>query len=228
MMNNRKFTLLASLLLVLGLGLWLTGCESDTVAPHDGTPELTDEDVAYQTAAMASAVGLVLPQLVEYSDPSKNEYDYTFPAGGDLTGTIHFDFRVSGADGNPATYDTAGWGRLFTAVDESISFAVGFGGSIELTFDIMADITRDPDTATILTGSGGTFTSGDYSASFSFEDLVVVRNGDYPTSGSMTFVSGGFTMTVTFNGSNTAVISLNDIATWTVNLDDATLTEMGG
>lgn len=223
-MKNKKILWLASLTLMLAVGLWLTGCESDTVAPHDETPELTSEDVAYQAAAMASAAGQFLPQLVEFSGSDKNEYSYTFPAGGDVTGTIQFDFRTGGSGGDPAPYDTADWGRLFTAAGENISFAVGLGGSIDLKFSIVADITRDPDTATLLEGSGGTFTSGDYGAVFSFADLVVVRDGDYPASGSMTFVSGNFSITVTFDGSNIAVATLNDSLSWSVNLDDASIT----
>ena len=227
-MMNKKIYLLAALMLMLGLGLWLTGCESDTVAPHDETPALTEEDAAYQAAAMASAAGQFLPQLVEYNGSDKNEYSYTFPAEGDVSGTIYFDFRNGGADGTPAPYNTANWGSLFTAADEEISFAVGYGGSIDLKFSIFADITRDPDTATLLEGSGGTFTSGAYSATFSFADLVVVRDGDYPASGSMSFVSGGFTLTVTFDGTNIAVASLSGGASWSVNLDDATITPIGG
>jgi len=222
-MMNKKIYLLAALMLMLGLGLWLAGCESDTVAPHDETPALTQEDATYQAAAMASASGRFLPQLVEFDGSDKNEYSYQFPTGGDITGTIYFDFRNGGAEGAPAPYNTANWGHLFTAADEEISFAVGIGGSIDLKFSIFADITRDPDTATILTGSGGTFTSGAYGAVFSFADLVVVRDGDYPASGSMTFVSGAFEVTVTFDGTNIAIASFNNVASWTINLDDASI-----
>ena len=227
-MKNRKIYLLASLVMMLGLGLWLTGCESDTVAPHDETPELTGEDVAYQAAAMASATGLVLPQLVEYNGTDKNAYSYDFPAGGDISGTINFDFRTGGADGTPAPYNTADWGRLFTAAGEEISFAVGIGGSVELTFDIFANITRSPDTATLLTGSAGTFTSGAYSATFSFADLVVIRDGDYPASGTMTFVSGLYTVTVTFDGTNMAMATLTGGGSWYVNLDTGAITPVDG
>ena len=91
----------------------------------------------------------------------------------------------------------------------------------------MADITRDPDTATFLEGSGGTFTAGDYGAVFSFADLVVVRDGDYPAAGTMTFVSGNYSMTVTFDGTNIELISFNGSTAWSVNLDDATIEPLG-
>ncbi len=224
MMNSSKYLRLVALALLLGAGLWLAGCESDTVAPHEDAPALTSEDVAYQTAAMGSSVGHVLPQLVEFSDTNKDEYSYTFPASSDITGTVYFDFRTGGADGTPATSDVADWGRLFTAEGEELSFEVGLGGSVELKFSVVADITRDPDTATLLVGSGGTFTAGDYGAVFSFADLVVVRDGDYPASGSMTFVSGDYSMTLTFDGTNIAVITFNEVVSWTVDLDDGTIT----
>lgn len=226
MMNNSKFYLLASLVLMLGLGLWLTGCESDTVAPHDETPALTSEDVAYQAATMASAAGTILPQLVEYSGPNKNEYTYTFSAPSDVSGTIYFDFRTGGAEGSPAPYDTADWGRLYTATGEPVTVALGIGGGLDLTFDITAGITRDPDTA--LVNGGGTFTSGDYGATFTFTDLEIIQNADYPASGTMTFVSGNYTMTVTFDGTSTAVISLNGTPTWTINLDNASIQDIPG
>lgn len=228
MMNDRKLFLIAALALMLGAGLWLTGCESDTVAPHDDTPELTSQDVAYQAAAMGVAAGHVLPQLVEFSGTDKNEYSYTFPSGSDVNGTIHFDFRNGSADGTPAPYNTATWGRLYTAPDESVNVAIGYGGGIDIDFDIFATLTQSPDTATLLAGSGGTFTSGDYTASFSFDGLVVVAGGSYPVDGSMSFVSGGFTMTVTFDGSSTAVISFNGENSWYINLEDGSITPYGG
>ncbi len=223
-MTNKKIYLLACLALLLGAGLWLTGCESDTVAPHDELPEVSSEDAAYQAAAMASAAGQFLPQLVEYNGTDKNEYSYTFPGDSAVSGTILFDFRMGSADGAPAPYDTATWGKIYTDAGENISFAVGLGGSIDLKFSIAADITRDPDTATLLEGSGGTFTSGDYTAVFSFADLVVIRDGDYPAAGSMTFLSGNYSVTVTFDGSNIAVLTIVDGSSWSVNLDDGSIT----
>jgi len=222
-MMNKKIYLLAALMLMLGLGLWLTGCESDTVAPHDETPELTSEDVAYQSAAMGVATSQVLPQLVEYEDNDKNEYSYTFPAGSDVTGTVHFDFRNGGPTGDPAPYDTATWGRLYTLSGETVSVEIGYGGSIDLEFDITATLSQDPDSATC--SGGGTFTSGDYSATFTFDALVVVEGASYPTGGSMTFVSGEYTMTVTFDGSSVAVISYNGENMWNINLVDGSISD---
>ena len=175
---------------------------------------------------MGVATGYVLPQLVEYEEAAKNTYQYTFPAGSDVSGTVQFDFRNGGPTGTPAPYDTANWGRIFTATGASLTVEIGIGGGIGVSFDITADLSQNPDTATC--NGGGTFTSGDYVASFSFNDLEVVENIAYPTDGSMTFVSGGYTMTVTFNGTSTAVISVNGTNTWNINLVDGSISAYTG
>ena len=227
MKTNRKIFLLMALAMLLGAGLWLTGCESDTVAPHDNLPELTNEDKAYQAAAMGAAAGRVLPQIVEYTG-NKNEYTYNFPSqGSDVTGTIYFDFRMGSATGAPAAYDAATWGNMYSAVDEPISFAVGQGGSVEVDFNIIASLVQETHTATLLEGSAGTFTAGDYSATFAFDGVVVTAGESYPSGGIMTFVSGGTVLIVTFDGDNTATISLNGVVTWILNLDDGTISEVG-
>ena len=224
MMNNKKYYTLAALALLLGAGLWLTGCESDTVAPHENLPELTSEDVAYQTAAMGSAASRILPQLVEFSPATtKNQYSYEFD-GDPVTGTVFFDFRMGSANGAEAPYSTATWGRMFTGLDATLSFAVGVGGSVEVAFDIMASIVPETHTATILDGSGGSFTAGDYGATFTFSNLIVQAGADYPLGGTMTFVSAGHTMTLGFDGTNIATITFNGVLSWTVNLDTGNIT----
>lgn len=226
-MRNRNISLLVSLALLLGTGLWLAGCSSDSVAPHEQAPALSSDDVAHQAGAMGSAAAQVLPQIVEFSDSNKNEYTYTFPAQGDVSGVVYFDFRLGGAQGTPATFNAADYGRMYTAADAPIVFEVGIGGSVEVDFQILADIDQGTDTATLLEGSSGTFTAGDYTASFSFENVVVTAGAAYPGGGTMTFVSGGHTVVLTFNGTHTATISYNGVISWTVNLDDGSLTEVG-
>lgn len=227
MMNNKKFTLLAVLALMLATGLWLTGCESDTVAPHEGTPALSADDVAHQAGALASAAARVMPQLVEFTPAGgKNEYSYDFASQEAVSGIVYFDFRTGGADGAPAAYDVGDWGRMYTMSDAPVVFEVGIGGEIELSFDVFADLVQATNTATLLEGSSGTFVAGDYTATFSFANVVVTAGDDYPSGGTMTFVSGGRTMTVTFDGDNMVTITLTDEGSWTVNLDDGTVTEL--
>ncbi len=226
-MMNKKFTLLAVLALMLGLGLFLTGCESDSVAPNEEAPTLSDDEVAGQAAAMASAAAQVLPQMVEYSPTNKDLYSYDFSGEDAVTGTVWFDFRTGGADGTPAAYNAGDWCHMYTADGEDIVFEVGIGGEIMVTVDVMASIVQATNTATLLDGSVGTFTAGVYSATFSFADVEVTAGENYPGGGTMTFVSGGRTMTVTFDGTSTAVVSLEGGGSWTLNLDDGSVTTIG-
>ena len=48
---------------------------------------------------------------------------------------------------------------------------------------------------------------------------------DYPTGGAMAFTSGGFAVTVTFNGTNLATVAVAGHGTWTFNLDTGALTQ---
>ncbi len=225
MKTNNKIYTLTALALMLGASLWLTGCESDTVAPHDELPELTLEDKAYQAGAMGAAAGRVLPQIVEFSG-NKNEYTYSFPDnGGDISGFIYFDFRMGSADGASAAYDAATWGRMYTADEAPISFAIGEGGSVEVDFSIMASIDNPNDTATLLDGSIGTFTAGEYEATFAFDGVVVTAGDSYPSGGTMTFTTGGTELLITFDGDNLVSVSLDGVITWVLNLDDGSITE---
>jgi len=227
MKTNRKLYLLTVLALMLGASLWLTGCESDPVAPHDQLPALNSEDVAYQAAAVGAAASRVLPQIVDFSGTDKTEYTYTFPTeGSQVNGSVYFDFRNGGPDGASADYDVATWCRMFTETDAPLVFAVGAGGTVELDFNIFADIVQATHTATLLAGSVGTFTGGDYVATFAFDGVVVTAGENYPSGGAMTFVSGGYELVVTFDGDNTATISLDGEDTWIVNLEDGTVTEV--
>ncbi len=227
MKTNRKLYLLTALVLMLGASFWLTGCESDSVAPHDQLPALNSEDVAYQAAAVGAAASRVLPQIVDFSGTDKTEYTYTFPSeGSQVTGSVYFDFRNGGAEGASADYDVATWCRMNTATDAPLIFAVGAGGSVELDFNIFADIVQATHTATLLDGSVGTFTGGDYIATFAFDGVVVTAGDDYPSGGTMTFVSGGHVLVVTYDGDETATISLDDVETWIVNLETGEITEV--
>jgi len=226
-MMNKKLTLLAVLALMLGLGLFMTGCESDSVAPNEEPPTLSDDEVAGQAAAMASAAAQVLPQIVEYSPTNKDLYSYDFSGQNAVTGTVWFDFRTGGADGTSATYSTGDYCHMYTADGEAIVFEVGVGGEIEVTVSVMASIVQATDTATLLEGSAGTFTAGAYNATFSFAGVVVTAGQNYPSGGTMTFVSGGRTLTVTFDGDNTAVVTLEGGGSWVLDLDDGSVSAAG-
>lgn len=215
---------LAALVLpvLLATGLLLGGCESDATAPQDPTPPLTESDAATQAGYVAMAVATVGPEVLNFSEPAKNIYQHTF--SGDVTGTAWLDFRLGGAGGTSATWSAADWARLYTVADAPLVVPVGIGGSVELTFNITADINQGLDSAVV--GGGGTFTSGVHSATFAFVDLAVTGTGSYPTGGSMTFSGGSFQMTVTFDGTNIAVIAVTGHGSWSFNLDTGDLTPL--
>ena len=95
------------------------------------------------------AVATVGPEILSFRGQAKNVYQHTFT--GDVTGTVWLDFRLGGADGVPATWSTADWGRLYTDADAPLNVA-GRATAVrwQLTFDITADIDQGLDSA----GSG--------------------------------------------------------------------------
>lgn len=206
---------------LLAAGVYLGGCESDATAPQDLVPALTEEDAAHQAGYMAMAVAQVGPTVVTYSDARKNLYSRSFI--GDVSGTVWLDFRLGGSGGTPATWSAGDWARLYTAGGEPLTFAIGESGGATMNLDITADINQGLNSAVL--GGGGTFQSGAYLATFAFTNLAVTAAGDYPTGGTMSFTSGAFAMTVAFDGTNLATITVTGHGTWFFNLDTEEMTQ---
>ncbi len=226
-MKNIKLNLKTCLTLtaVLALGLLvLGGCDSDSTAPQDELPSLSQTGAAQQTGFVAMAVASLGPEIVTYDGGSKELYTYTFGGASGITGVVNIDYRDGGSDGDPATFETGDWAHLWTPNVEGITGETSVGGSVSLTFDVEAEVVQASDTATILVGSTGGFTSGGYTGTFAL-DSVVVTAASYPSSGTVVFSSGGFTMTITYDGDSTALISVGGVTTWVVNLDDGSLTD---
>jgi hypothetical protein len=211
-----------ALLLVIPAALLVGGCESDATAPQDQTPALSERDAATQAGLIAMAIVDVGPEIVNFSGVGKTVYSRSFL--GDISGTVFLDFRLGGPDGASATWANGTWARLYTAAGEPLNIAVGESGSAQLGLNITGDINRVADTAVI--NGGGTFSSGPYSATFTFDDLAVAATG-YPGGGTMTFNGGGFVMTVAFNGTNIATVTVQGHGTWFVNLDTGVVTQAG-
>lgn len=221
-LRGRGATMLLVPVLLAG-GMLLGGCDSDPLAPQEPAPALSEQDAAAQAALVAMAVAQVGPQVVTFSEPGKTVYSRSFL--GDVSGTVWLDFRLGGADGTSANWSTGDWARLYTEAGEFLNIVIGEGGSALLTLDINADIDQGLDTAVI--GGGGTFTSGVYGATFTFTDLAVAAAGNYPTGGTMTFAGAGFVMTVSYDGTNTAIIAVAGHGTWSLNLDTGVVTAAG-
>nr|MEE4267460.1 hypothetical protein [Candidatus Krumholzibacteria bacterium] len=224
MKNNLK-TMVA-----LGLVLMLTGllgaCESDSVSPKDETPELTQENVAYQAAIVALAMVEVGPRVIDFT-PAKNVYTYSFTGYEYVEGDVEIDFRTGGASGEPATPSNADYARLVTLGDTGLTVTYdGLAGSaMSLTADIQANLDQVNDTATIFAPSGGSMVSGVYTGTFDIDGVVVGVTG-YPTAGTITFTAGGHTLAVTFNGTANVPVSVNGTTTWMLNLSDGELSEV--
>ena len=217
----RRGTVLLPLLLA---GLLVGGCSNDPVAPQDEAPALSGEDVAHQAAYVAMAAAVVSPQTVEFgAKADKDAFTHTFT--GDVAGMVNLVFTAGGQPSGTATADHV---DLFT--DEGAPLVItiglqGFSGTVLLGFDLDAAIDRndDPDTA-VITGAG-TFASGPYAASFTFDSLAVVSGGAYPGSGTMTFTGSGYTATVTYGGGGTALLEMSSRA-WEIDLDTGDITEL--
>jgi hypothetical protein len=218
--KTRRVGLAAALLAAFGL---LGGCSSDPVAPHEDAPALTARSAAGQAGAVALAVTVVGPQVLDFAGKSdKDAYTYTFPVSGDVQGTVHMAFFQGGAGGTPAVWSAADYGTLKTAAGEFLNVSLGAGGLALLSFDVAASLDRPNDQATV--NGSGFFASGPYSGAYSFDGLVVGHAGSYPGSGTMTYTGGAYTMTVTFDGTNTATIVISSGDTYVVNLDTGLVT----
>ena len=206
---------------LLAMALFAAGCSSNTTAPQDPAPALTEQGAATQAGAVAFAIAQVGPEIVRFTGTAKADYSHTF--AGDVAGTVYLNYRTGGPTGTPATPGTGDWARLYTAVGAPLVATVGTG-SVTLGLDITAVITQGTSSAVL--GGGGTFHSGVHTALFTFTNLAVTEVGNYPTGGSMTFTAPLFAMTVTFDGTNIAVIDVTGHGQWSLNLDTGVLTAL--
>lgn len=216
--------------LLLASGLAMTGCESDPVAPHDELPALTPEGAAQQAGVMASGLAQTSPQLF-YT--LKNAYTYSFVGIDAIDGTVYLEFRDGGEEGTleGIAPNAADWGWIYTAADEPLDFMIevvaGSPGHVYLSFDIKGDIDQPTHTATLLEGSGGSYVAGEYTGTFDFSGVVVTQGADSPT-GTMTVQTNDYVVTVVYDGDSTALLTIADVGSWLVDLDDGTLTAADG
>lgn len=218
-MKLHKILLLATLALA-GLALF-AGCGSDTVAPHDNLPALTESDAADQAGAVAFTWATIAHMAID--DPGMSKAATEHPvSGAGFSGSVWIDWRVEegGAD---AVWNTAGWVRVFTEDGEPVIYTTPLGGVTEFHLDVASGITRDPTTG-VIAGSGG-MVSGDYVLTYTIVDLMVVEGEDYPSSGLVEVQTQGHTVAIQFDGDNTALLTVNMSDVYVVNLDDGTVTE---
>jgi hypothetical protein len=227
MKNILKSTLTAGLVLLLG-GLLIVGCESDSVAPHDDTPELSAEAAANQAAVVALAITEVGPVIVSLN---KTIVPYTFENFDYVEGQVNIDYRLGGPEGADASPSTADYAHLWTLGEDGLVITPPDAGDLTganyLTADLMGNIDQEAGTVTILEGSGGTMITGVITGEYALNGLVLGGN-PYPSAGELVFTVDAKTLTVTFDGSPMAMIELDDdgvVSYYQADLDTGVVTD---
>jgi len=222
-MRDGRLMPLLGLLLIGGLAL-LIGCESDETAPNDPLPALTPEDAASQAAIPAMAMTQIGPALAGYDGNKglKNVYEYDFGGDSDIDGRVLLDFRL---DGEPATYEEANWGRMYTEEDSPLVIVIeGMLPGLELTVDVTGD-PYDPDAQTATLGGSGSITIGDFEQDWTIEGVVVSADG-FPDDGVLTFTTEGIEVEVHYDGDATADVYVDEEMIGTINLGNGTFQEI--
>ena len=219
------------LVLFWASGLLVGGCESDAVAPQDELPAVTEAEAAQQAALVAVGIAKVGPELLRFqaSKPRDKElgvYSYTFPEGGDISGTVILEYFSGGAGGFHSLKDDADYGWLYTPEGEMVTVALDIPSKVEpifeLTFDVQGDIDQVADTATV---SGfGTLATGELSSGFTFTNLILTELSSYPDGGTFECVSGPITLVVEYDGDSTASVSVKGFIKYEIDLDTGFVT----
>lgn len=219
--------------LLLGFGLLMAGCESDPVAPQDGAPELTEQEAAQRASLVAVSVAKIGPEILKARSLKKSAdelgvYPYTFPEGGDVSGTVIMEYFTGGAEGTHSTWNDADYGLLFTEVGEVVDVAVPLPMAPEVTvafaidFNLSGPINRLADNA-VVSGTGR-FIVGSWIEDYTLTSVVVTGINDYPSGGTIEYVSGSHALLVTYDGSDTAMVSVNGVDLYSIDLDTAQIT----
>jgi hypothetical protein len=220
-----------TLILLLPAMAWMLGaCSSDSTAPDDSLPPLSNKDVASQAGYLSAAIVEVAPLSLTYQGvkAADGEDHYDFPEDGMVQGRVHLEFRDGGAEGDLSDFDVADWAKAWTAAGEPLIInLVDYDEAVPLLLSFMleSDLDQESDPRTAVVNGGGQLVVGDYLATWTVDDLVVFDQEPYwPQSGSISFTSGGITATVTFNGTSIATVTVGDL-TFDINLATGALIE---
>jgi hypothetical protein len=202
-MKNTTRKLSALALLAAGLLLALAGCESDSTAPKDELPAISQEAAAEQAGYFAYA----LTQAYDiYQDAlGGKEVDIHSFSRGDASGSFTMDFRSGGPGGTPASSGAADYVHIYTDTGQDVRITRS-GQDLPLavaTFDV--DVypydSTPPESGTL--NGGGNLVSGAYTSTFTVTDLVQ-DTSTYPPSGALGYSAGDHDVRVVFTGSRMA------------------------
>jgi len=217
--------ILTTLMMLLAMGWLLSGCESDSTAPDDDLPPVTDEDVATQSSYLAQAMLEVAPVALEFegnkADADDGLYTYTFGPSSDVQGTVLLYFEQGG---EPSGFDVADHARAWTGDGAPLTLEPIEGGVVwELSFDLDSDIEQATDS--VVVDGDGTLVIGAFEATWTVAGFAYTAGDDYPDAGTITFTNEGRTATVVFDGDETVTITVGEDS-WSFNLETGALTEL--
>jgi hypothetical protein len=217
------------LILLLAMCLVWGGCESDSVAPDDEVPALTERDVAQQAALVAVGLSKAGPEILNYSGKKPRDKDdvvgvYLYPfEGEDITGSVILEYFTGGAEGVHCPWDEADYGLVYTPDDEMVSVVVELPGGAEpqfgLTFNLFGPIDRAADTAEV--AGSGVFSSVAYTNDFTIPEaspVILTEFSSYPDGGEINFTVGAISLVVTYDGDSTAGVDVAGVLTYEIDL----------
>lgn len=220
------------LILLLGFCLVVGGCESDSVVPQEELPALTEQGAAQQASLVAVGISMAGPELLNFSGKSGDKelgiYPYTFPDGGDVTGTIMLEYFTGGAGGTHSSWEDADYGLLYTVEDNEVSMNLDLDGlapDFGMTFNLYGPIDQVLDTAEV--SGTGKFRTGASNHGFTIPDddpVVLEAVSTYPSGGMFVYSADGFELLVVYDGSDTAIIQIAEVVAYTIDLDTGMVT----
>ncbi len=229
-------------ILLLACGVLVGGCESDSVAPHDEIPELTEKEAAQQVALVAAGLAKVAPQLLLYDGTKSGDKDeegvYTqdFANFDYITGTVILEYFNGGPGGFHCVWDEADYGLLYTWDDpetsevDGVTVALDLGGGVEpifdLTFGLHGNIDQEADTATV-SGEGTLLMEGLPPQPFTITNVVLTEVSEFPEGGELSFSTGSFDLVVEYDGEEVAYVTVNGVITFSINLETGVVTPVG-
>jgi hypothetical protein len=208
-------------LLAAGILLVVSGCGSDSTAPKDELPPISQQAAAEQAGYFASAVAQAY-DIYQDALHGKEVIVHDFTTG-DASGTFTMDFRSGGPGGTASASGSADYIHIYTDTDQDVRITQA-GLTIPLviaTFDVEVypyDATP-PESGTV--NGAGTLVSGAYTSTFTIGG-VFLNVSSYPPSGTLTYSAGGHDVTVEFDGSRFATLTVG-AEMWLVNLDTGEL-----
>ena len=228
-MKMHKKHLLAGLALPALLVL-LGGCESDPVAPHDDLPQLTSEERANQSAAIAITMAEAAVKVLNPGTPMPGKSLHDYPVTGEgFSGGVWIEYLSAEGVADPGsvvTPEDAGWAHLYTATDAPVVFTTPppFNGRTEFELDFTAVLEQGQPREGVINGTG-TMTSGEYIVDFTATDLEVEEDRDYPL-GTVTITAAGGTVDIGFDGDHTATVLVDHVDLYVVDLDTGVVTHI--